>query len=339
MSELVLVANADDGTISTLRLERGDRPRLHVLATSPVGDGCGTFAVDAERDLVFAGYKGDPAGIVTLRLDRESGRLTEVSRRAVPDAMTYLTLAQGGSLLLGASYGGGLGLVWPVDGETVTEPVSRVEFANLHCVVADRGRAYFVSLGDDLVAQYTLATDGTLTALAEPTVAAPEGSGPRHLVVEGSNAYLVTEFSGEAIRFDVGADGALTRAEAVAAYDPDAGLTHSRYGADPKEEHLVWGADVHVAGRWLVCSERTASTLATVSRDADGHLGEVVAITPTQQQPRGFAVTADGELIVAVGEEATSAELSRVEGDGTLTSLGEVGIGAGANWVRILAGG
>lgn len=337
MSELVLVANAGDGTISTLRLQRGERPRLEVLATSPVGDGCGTFAVDPDRDLVFAAYKGEPAGVATLRLDRESGELTEVARRAVPESMTYLSLAEGGSLLLGASYGGGLGLVWPLDGEKVGEPTSRVEFANLHCVVSDRNRAYFVSLGDDLVAQYTLATDGTLTPLAQPTVAAPEGSGPRHLVVDGSNAYLVTEFSGEAIRFHVRADGSLEPAEAVAVHDPSAGLKHSRYGADPKAEHLVWGADVHVAGPWLVCSERTASTLATVARDAEGRLGDVAAFTPTQKQPRGFAVTADGAFVVAVGEEATAAELSRVEGDGTLTSLGEVGIGTGANWVRILA--
>ena len=73
MSELILVANAADGTISTLRLHRDPAPRLEVLATSGDVDGCGTFAVDADRDLVFAAYKGEPAGIATLRADPALG--------------------------------------------------------------------------------------------------------------------------------------------------------------------------------------------------------------------------------------------------------------------------
>ena len=61
MSELVLIANAGDGTVSALRLHR-DGPegtRLESLATSPVGQGVGTFAIDTERDLVYARAKGE----------------------------------------------------------------------------------------------------------------------------------------------------------------------------------------------------------------------------------------------------------------------------------------
>ena len=93
MSELILVANAGDGTISTLRLHREPRPRLEVLATSGDLPDCGTFAIDADRDLVYAAYKGDPPGICTLGLDRGSGALSEVSRTAVSDSLTYLFLA------------------------------------------------------------------------------------------------------------------------------------------------------------------------------------------------------------------------------------------------------
>ena len=66
--------------------------------------GIPTFVVDTERDLVYAGVKGEPAGIVTLALDRSSGTLTERSRLDLPaGGMNYLALARGGSVLLGAS--------------------------------------------------------------------------------------------------------------------------------------------------------------------------------------------------------------------------------------------
>lgn len=356
VSELVLIANASDGTISSLRLHRGESPRLEVLTTTEGLTGCGTFAVDTRRDLVHAAYKGDPPGIATLRLNRETGELREVSRRGVESSMTYLSLTAGGTLLLGASYGGNVGGTWPVRVDTepdagpdsqpgLGEQVARIEHRNLHCVVpsdAPEGTdsaptvAYFVALGDDLIAQYSVESDGALTPLDPPTVAAPAGSGPRHLLLDGDNAYLVTEYSGELIRFARGSDGALSACESVVVVDPEQGLAHSRYGADPTQEHLIWGADVHRAGHWLVTSERSSSLLTVVAREGSGRLGDVVGYTPTQRQPRGFNVTDDGAFVVAVGEKSTDAELFAVEDGGRLTSLGTAGIGHGANWVRIL---
>lgn len=344
MSDLVLIANAGDGSVSALRLHRGDAPGLEVLATTTGLEGCGTFAVDAARDLVHAAYKGERPGVATLRLDRRTGALTEIARRDAEDSQTYLSLAHDGTVLLGASYGGASGRVWPVehDGGQVrlAAPAARIGFANLHCVVTAEAAggtvAYFVSLGEDLVAQYSLSADGTLAPLDPPTVAAPVGSGPRHLVVDGRHAYVVTEFSGEALRFDRAADGTLSLAGAVGVVDPRHGLRHSRLGADPVAEHLVWGADLHRAGAWLITSERSSSELASVPVDAAGGLGPPVRFTPTQPQPRGFGVTADGRYLVSVGERSTLAELLRVEDDGRLVPLGTAPVGRGPNWVRIV---
>lgn len=336
---LVLVTNPGDSAIATYRLE-GES--LEPLAVNEQLAGTGTFAVDERRDLVYAGVKGAPAGIQTLRLDRSSGVLTPLSRADVDASMTYLTLAAGGRLLLGASYGGGYGAVWPVEESgRLGEPVARVEFPNLHCVVATDRHAYFVSLGADLIAQYALASEGTLTPLEAPTVAAPAGSGPRHLVLspDGRNAYVLTEFSGEAIRFTRdAASGVLTRAESVAGHDTTRGLRHSVFGADPLEHHYIWGADLHLTpdGRRLLCSERTESTLTTIDVAADGHLLDPMAVTPTEHQPRGFALSPDGGLVLATGEKSRHIALSRLEEDGTLTPLTRTPTGAGANWVRAI---
>lgn len=338
-SALVLVTNPGDAAIASYRLT-GES--LEPLAVSGGLPGTGTFAIDEQRDLVYAGVKGEPAGIQTLALDRASGFLTPLSRIDVEASMAYLVLAKSGRLLLGASYGGDHGAVWPVD-ETgrLSEPVARVEFSRAHSVVVADEHAYFAALGDDLIAQYALADDGTLTPLDPPTVAAPAGSGPRHLVLssDGSNVYLLTEFSGEAIRFarDPGS-GVLTPAESVPGHDTTRGLGHSVLGANPLEHHYIWGADLHLTpdGRRLLCSERTESTLTTIDVSAGGRLLDQLAVTATEQQPRGFALSPDGGLVLAVGEKSTHVALSRLEADGSLTLLSRTPTGSGANWVRAI---
>ena len=334
MSELILIANAGDGTISTLLLHREPTPRLEVLATSGDLPGCGTFAIDAERDLVYAAYKGEPPGICTLKLDRDSGGLSEVSRIAVSDSLAYLSLGAGGRALLGASYGGGFGAVWPVEDGRLGEPHSRFEYKNLHSIVADGNRVYAVALGDDLLAQFEMDEGGRLTPLDPPTVAAPKGCGPRHLIVDGDNAYVMTEFSGRAIRYDVDSRGRLAEAEAIDAVDPTAGLEHSELGADPQEEPLIWGADVHRARDFLITSERNSSRLTVIRLGERGRLGGIVGYVDTESVPRGFGVSPDGRFVLSVGEESTFAQLLELHDDGHLEQVDRVRIGEGANWVR-----
>ena len=339
-SLLVLVANAGDGSISTFRLSNGSLERLAVTEGL---NGCSTFVVDARRDLVYAGVKGEPAGIVTLRLDRATGRLSQVSRvDLVGGGMNYLALTRDGSGLLGVSYGGGYGIVAPVTEGSVGEPVSRIEFPNLHSVLpsADGRFAYFVSLGADLVAQYAIGDDLSLEPLEPGTVAAPAGSGPRHLVLnEAQDAlYVVTEFSGEVLHFarDT-ADGTLELVGAASVVDPSKGLTHSRFGADPRAEHLIWGADLHVGagGRWLWATERTESTLGAASVSPDGSVSAATSFTVTETQPRGFAISPDGAYLVAAGERSTEVALYAVDED-RLELLQRAATGGGANWVRFV---
>lgn len=346
MNAVVLIANSDDDTIATLALDDG---RLRPLATTPLPGSSSTFAVDAARRLVYAGVKsgfepdaargeGSPA-ILTLVLGAD-GVLSELARTPWADPMVYLALTPDGRTLLGASYHGGSGVVWPAEDGVLRAPTAELRFPNVHSVALspDGAHAYYVSLGDDLIAQYALSAGGILSPLDPLAAPAPAGSGPRHLVLsaDGRSAYLVTEFSGEVIRFDRDQAGRLTPAESVSIVDPDAGLRHSRYGADPRAEHLIWGADVHLAagGRYLLASERTANTIATIELDAHGRLGPVVALRRTEPQPRGFGVSPDGEWVVAVGELSDSAALYRVETDGRLTDADRVPTGRGANWVR-----
>lgn len=337
---LVLVANSGDGTISAFRLASG---RLEQIAVTDGLEGCSTFAIDPERDIVYAGVKGEPAGILTLSLDRESGRLTQTSRFDLPDGgMTYLALTHGGTGLLGASYGGGYGVSWSVSDGVIGQPASTIEFANLHSVLpsADGRFAYFVSLGEDLVAQYAVDDRMRLTALTPGTVPAPEGSGPRHLVLNRAEdaVYVLTEFSGEVLQFarDI-ATGILEFRGSATAVDKTQRLGHSVFGADPLEHRYIWGADLNLSadGEWLWCSERTASTLSALRVATDGSLTAPERFTVTEAQPRGFTLSPDGSWLIAAGERSTTISLYATDGD-RLDLRHRAETGQKANWVRFV---
>ncbi|NLE96576.1 MAG: beta-propeller fold lactonase family protein [Propionibacterium sp.] len=326
---LVLIGNAKGGTIAAFHVADD---ALRPAAITAVGEGCGTFAID--DDLVYSAVRQPSPAIVTLRLDRADGTLTEISRREVEHPLAYIAVARDGDLVLAASYHGGWGATWDSTDGVLSEPTSRVVQANMHAVVptADSRHAYYVSLGDDRIIVQSL-IDGSTT-----TVSCAEGSGPRHLVLSDDqrSAYLMTEFTGEAIRFDRDPDtGNLTQAESVEGHDPARALKTSRFGADPLGERLIWGADLHLAGegKWLLTSERTESTITTIALD-DGRLGDAVHHTDTETQPRGFVVSPDGGRAVVVGERSGQATLYNVLHDGTLSALDRVETGEGPNWVR-----
>jgi len=337
-ASLVLVANAGDSSISTFRLEEG---ALERLAVTEGLQGTATFAIDAARGLVYAGVKGSPAAVVTLELDRATGVLTERSRTDLPGgSVAYLALTRDGDALLGASYGGSYGFSAPIVDGVVGEAVSTVEHKYLHSVLASAdGRfAHFVSLGDDLVATYAIGDDLALTHVQSAAV--PAGSAPRHLVLNAAqdSLYVVTEYSGEVLRFDRDtASGELTLRAAAGAIDLTAGLVRGKIDADPVELGAVWGADLHWGAdeRVLWASERSRSTLGALAVDGRGRLTAAEDFTETEPQPRGFATSADGRYLVAAGERSTTVSLYAVDGE-QLELLQQAETGAGANWVRFL---
>ncbi len=336
---LAFVTNAKDGTVSTFSLDA--EGSLERIAVSDVGPGCSTLVVDETRGRVHVAVKGDPAKIVTTQVEPDGG-LRILSTRDVPSGLHYLALTPDGSTMIAASYGGGFGISLPVDEDGVGEIISRIDHPNVHsCAVGPGGStAYFVSLGADLVAQCALA-DGVLTPLDPPTAAAPAGSGPRHLVLDsaGENLYVLTEFSGEVLHYRRDPAGTLEFVSATAAYAPDRGLRHSRFGADPTAEHLIWGADLHWNADQSVlwASERSESTLATIPVGEDGAPQPAAGFVPTEPQPRGFAVSPDGRHLLCTGERSTTVSLFAASPDGTLTLQTQAETGNGANWVRFLS--
>lgn len=338
-SFLVLLANAKDGTISSFDLTDGV---LSLLALSEVGAPGLPLAVDQARGLVYAGTS-DPIGISVLTLDRASGRLNVRARESAMGAPTYLKLSSDGRMLFSASYHQGLGEVWRIADDATFSPAAEpVRYRNLHSVQlsSDDAFAYFVSLRDDLVAQCAVARDTGLIPLDPPTVAAPPGCGPRHIVLDAAqtSVYVITEYSGEVLHYRRDpASGLLKQASHVSCIPPGQGLSHSRFGANPRQEDLIWGSDLHLdgSGRRLYCAERTRGTITAIEVAEDGSLGQATAHSNVVAQPRGFAVLPSGDLLVA-SEIDRVAGVYRPDQTGALSLVSTHPVGLGAYWIEIL---
>lgn len=339
-SSLVLIANAKDGTISTFDLAGG---RLTPLGLSDVGAPGLPLAVDPVRHLVYAGTS-DPQGVTVLRLDAASGALQVVSSHPTKGAPTYLTLSSDAGLLFSASYHQSVGEVFRVGDAGSLSPVGAViEHRNLHCVQlsSEDNFAYFVSLGDDLTAQYAVAPDGELTPLDPPTASAPPGSGPRHLILDSAetSAYLITEYAGVALHYRRDpVSGLLEKATWATCIPTDRGLSHSRFGANPREDDLIWCSDLHLSGsgRLLYCAERTRGTITAIEvAEETGELGETLATSDVVAQPRGFRVLDNDDLLVASELDRVVA-VYRPDEEGALTEIARHEVGLGANWIEVV---
>jgi 6-phosphogluconolactonase len=60
--------------------------------------------------------------------------------------------------------------------------------------------------------------------------------------------------------------------------------------------------------------------------------------TPTEAQPRGFAIAPNGRFLVACGEKSDTISAYAIdEASGALSLLGQFPGGKGANWVEIVS--
>ena len=108
--------------------------------------------------------------------------------------------------------------------------------------------------------------------------------------------------------------------------------------APPRErDNDVWAADIHLTpdGRFLYTSERTSSTLCAFRVDAASGKLAWLGATPTEKQPRGFAIDPSGRFMVVSGELSTTLSSYAIE-NGNLRLVGRYAGGNGANWVEIV---
>jgi 6-phosphogluconolactonase len=178
------------------------------------------------------------------------------------------------------------------------------------------------------------------------------GTGPRHLIVSADNrfVYLLSELVATVTTLSLDPKtGLLTEVGSASALPADSklqpGAPRGGIGAPggppPRNtDNDIWAADLHLTpnGKFLYASERTSSTLAAFS--VDGATGKLsyLSSTPTEKQPRGFAIDPKGRFLVASGEKSETLSVYSIDAaSGALKAVGKFATGKGSNWIEIVS--
>jgi len=316
-ASFVYVSNAEDGDIGvyTLLPDGTLRPGAKVEAGKPVMP----MSVSPDRRFLFAAVRSKPFTVITYAIDPKSGALSKRSGAALAESFPYIRVDKTGIFLLGASYGGNLVSVNAIakDG-TVSDPKQVIPTArNAHSIITDNtNRFVFVPhLGTDQIFQFRFdAKTGRLTANTPPVVQLKAGSGPRHIIMSSDNrfAYLLNELTAGAPRPTPGRN-----------VDND-----------------IWASDLHLTpdGKFLYAAERTGSSIGALS--VDGATGKLTYLssTPTESQPRGFAIDSTGHTMVVSREKSETISVYAIDpATGALSLRQKYPTGKGSNWVEIVS--
>jgi 6-phosphogluconolactonase len=345
----VYVSAAQAGTIDIFALDEAGL--LKPSGSCPAGAMVMPLAVSPDRRRLHAAVRSEPFRLLTFTIAPGTGLLSEIASAPLPASMPAIAML-GDRHLLAASYGSDLLALLQADEDgAFRSPATQVLTTgrNAHMALADRSGAHvFVPcLGSDAIWRFRLdRAAGQLQSL-EPTAALPAGFGPRHAVMSPDNAmlFVLGEFSGSvaAFRHDA-ATGALTPAGETSILPPGSSLVPgsprpAAGGTETDRSRAVWCADIRITpdGRFLFATERTDSTIATLSLAAGSGKPVANAHIATETQPRGIAVDPSGRFLVASGERSDRIASYAIDPvDGRLTPVSRAPVSAGANWVEIV---
>jgi len=300
------------------------------------------MTVSPDKRWLIAGVRAKPSRAFTFSMN---GELKPIGAGPLADSFPYITFDRSGRWLLSASYHGGLVSVNPVGANGVVgEPLQVIPTArNAHAIQTDRSNRFvFVPhLGTDQVFQFRF-DNGKLTPNSPPWVQLKSGCGPRHLVVSNDNrfVYVLCELDGTVSAL-AHRDGVLTEVASVSTLAPGSKLkpgTARTPDAPPRDRSGdIWASDVHLTPdeRFLYAAERTQSTINCLR--VDGGKLSYVGSTPTEKQPRGFAIDPSGRFMVVSGELSPTLSCYAIDGaTGALRRVAQTPGGKGANWVEIV---
>jgi 6-phosphogluconolactonase len=350
----VYVSNAEDGEIGTytLRSDGTLQPGPRVKAEKIVMP----MTVAPDKRFLIAAVRSKPFSAYTYGIDRGTGALKLVGTGPLAESFPYITLDRTGRFLLGASYGAHLVSVNPVGADgRVGQPLQTIPTArNAHAIRTDStNRFVFVPhLGTDQVFQFLFdEKSGRLAANTPPLVQLKAGTGPRHLITSPDNrfVYLLNELTATVTTLALDATtGLLTEVASVSALPPDTKLVPGAprgavgaAGAPPRDtSNDIWASDLHVTpnGKFLYAAERTSSSIGGFSVDSSTGKLSYLGSTPTEKQPRGFAIDPSGRFMVVSGEKSGTLSTYAIDpSSGALKPIGKYPTGKGSNWVEIVS--
>ncbi|GAB4563144.1 MAG: beta-propeller fold lactonase family protein [Rhizobacter sp.] len=333
MTSIVYVSNADSGSISVLQLDERSG-ELCSRQTLELGGMLMPMAVSGDKRFLYVARRSEPLAAVTLGIDARNGQLTRLGEAALPASMANIALDASGRWLFSASYGGNLVALSPIGADGLPQLAKQVipTGPKAHAMRSDPANRFVfaTSLGAGQVLQFMFdAARGELVPNVPPALVLRPEAGPRHFVFHPSApfVYLLNEL-------DASID--------VLAFDRERGTlrhlnTVSTLPAGFSGE--AWAADLHLTpdGRFLYSSERRTNTLAAFAVHAGTGRLSLISHTPTQAQPRGFAITPSGRHLIAAGQLSHRVGVHAIDtNSGELRLVSEHKVGLNPNWVEAI---
>ena len=337
----VYVSNADDGDIGmyTLQPDGTLKPGERFKAAKLVMP----MAVSPDKRFLFAAVRSKPFRPTATASTRSRRAEAAVGTGPLAESFPYISLDRTRPLPARRLLRRAPVSVNPVgaDGK-VGEPLQVIPTArNAHAILTDNtNRFVFVPhLGTDQVFQFRFdAKTGQPRrehAAGRAAEAGHRSAPPRHLArqplrLPAERAHRDGDHARARCE-----DRQLKELDSASALPPDTSSARAcraarsarpaptRRRATPTND--IWAADLHLTpdGKFLYASERTGNTIGGFS--VDGATGKLTYIgsTPTEKQPRGFAIDPTGRYIVVSGEKSDTISIYAIDAaSGALKPLG-----------------
>jgi 6-phosphogluconolactonase len=353
----VYVSNAEDGDVGVYAM--GPDGGLQQSARVPAAKLVMPMAVSPDRRFLYAAVRSKPFSVIQYAIDAGSGGLQQLSTSPLAESFPYISVDKTGRYLFGASYGGHVISVNAIgaDGRVAAEPLQVIPVGrNAHSIRPDGSNrfVYVPTLGTDQIFQFSFdAKAGRLSSATPPVFQMRPSVGPRHFILSKDNRflYVLSELQATVTTLALdGNTGQLSEVSSVSGMPADSKLlpgmprgavgTPSANQAPRNTDNDIWAADIHMTPdeRFLYISERTSSSLAALS--VDGTTGKLAYLgsSPTEKQPRGFAIDPTGRFLVACGEKSETISVYSIDqASGALRLLRQYAGGKGANWIEIVS--
>ncbi|MFM7697577.1 MAG: lactonase family protein [Limnohabitans sp.] len=327
----VYVSHAVSGEIQRFALPNTGSPTAPSACV--LGSGLGPMCIDPIARHVYVAKRGEVNTLVCLSADHFNGELAIAHEVPLTARMCYLSLDRERRFLLAVSYHSHSLTVCPLN-STKLPSLDHTVVSTLrhpHAVVfSPDNRFVWVScLGDDTVMVFAFDENTGQLQLKTPWLSRA-GSGPRHMCLhpDGKIVYVLNEL-------DATVDVLAWDAK-LCVFEHLQHVSSLPLGFSGKP----WAADLHLSpdAGFLYTSERTSSTLAVFKVDSTSGKLHVLAHTPTETQPRSFAVSADGSQLWVAGQISNHlAVYARDMQSGLLTIEQRIEIGLEPGWVACLA--
>ena len=326
------ISNAASGDIHVFHLS--DDGHLNLIEVDRLGGNLAPMAINQSQKLLLVAQRGDSNSLISLDMDTNTGKLQMRAETPVDAKMSYLGLDRTGQYLVGVSYHSHSLTVCKIDqankllqlrnGIPTRKHPHSIQFTH------DNQHALVASLGDDEMLVYAFdENSGDLTALEANTWTARTGSGPRHIQFHpnGQFIYVLNEH-----------DATLD----VLRWDNSSAQLHLLQTLETLPDTFrgkAWAADIHLTpdGKFLYTSERNSSTLTIFSLDQATGKATLTAHTPTELQPRSFAISSSGSHLMSAGQKSDHVSLYRIDAlTGKLEFQERLPTGTEPIWIEII---